>query len=170
NLDTLLSSYVVNDTIIKYIKENNNEYLVTNRIEEDGELKRFFKAMQVLVPDGNADSFEPSLQPFYDDEKLDVLLASYVVNDTIIKHIKENDNEYLVADRIEENGELRRFFKAMQVLVPDGDVESFEPNLQPFYDDEKLDVLLASYVVNDTIIKHIKKTDNYGLDEVRSSE
>jgi|GEM_PF-2115771 len=158
NLDTLLSSYVVNDTIIKYIKENNNKYLVTNRIEEDGELKRFFKAMQVLVPDGNADSFEPSLQPFYDDEKLDVLLASYVVNDTIIKHIKENDNEYLVADRIEENGELKRFFKAMQVLVPDGDVESFEPGLQPFYDENNLNTLLDSYVISDTMIKHIRES------------
>ena len=46
----------------------------------------------------------------------------------------------------------------MQVLVPDGDVESFEPGLQPFYDENNLNTLLDSYVISDTMIKHIRES------------
>ena len=42
-------------------------------------------------------------------------------------------------------------------MIPDGDINNYEPNLQPFYDDDNLDTLLSSYVVNDTIIKYIKE-------------
>jgi len=180
--DRLLASRIVEESIINKI---NTEMDAGGSLEgklvkpdgfqesdwygEDGELRRFLNAIEVLLDGDDFENAEFKVEKFFDDDSQDILLASRLVEASVVNTIKvEMDtggslegklvepDGFTEQDWYGEDGELRRFLDAIEVLLDGDDFENASFEVEKFFDDESQDVLLASRLVEASVVNTIE--------------
>lgn len=162
----LLKSDVFRESIICNIEnsEGANVSLIVDDLRSPNELEKFIKGIKIILPDGNLDNITYDLVAFYDDENLDILLDSKVIEKSIINHIKTSkasEDNVLIVTNLEVEGELRRFFKSVQIILPNGDISEINLNVDSIYHktDEELNTLFSSKVILDSIYHNIETSE-----------
>ena len=178
NLNTLLDSYVISDTMIKHIRESQvaqGGILVVNFGEnddrwfdkyvdgirvQDGELRKFIKAIEVILPSGDIENADFSVELMYNksDQEIETLFASQIITDSVIQEIDANNPGTINTTRIRTPGELPRIIKGFRVLIPGGDIENIDFDIDYImslsHDD--LDTIISSRVLEDSIIDAVE--------------
>ncbi|MDD4076856.1 MAG: MFS transporter [Bacilli bacterium] len=144
-----------------------------------GELKRTLQALRELGLSDYEGSF--SLNPVFAEAKgevPEVILASEVIENTIIKRIETEAapgesldgvliipegvvwTKTVVAGEVTDCGELRRFLKAIDIILNGDELENATFHVEAFFYDEtnpgRQDTLLASVIVETSIINKIE--------------
>jgi len=150
---------------------------------ESGELAKTLKALRGLGMTTYDSNF--SIRPLFDEAKgtkEEVILASEVVEATIINKI-ETEAEVggslhgtliippditwertFVNKEITDIGELRRFLKAIDIILDGGELESASFNVEKFFDDGSGSqaTLLASRIIEASVVAKIDKEASEG--------
>jgi hypothetical protein len=184
--EVILASRVVEATIInKIITEAEEGGQLAGRLiipadinwyktpEDQGELRRFLKAMAVVIGDGDFDTAEFDVKKFFGPDQ-ETLLGSRIVEESIINEIqKEADEGGSLEGRLvipadinwykteEDEGELRRFLAAIEVIIGEGDFENADFDVKEFFGPNQ-ETLLGSRIVEASIINEIEKEAGAG--------
>ncbi len=148
---------------------------------ETGELAKTLKALRNLgMTDYNADI---SIRPLFDEANdviPEVILASEVVEATIINKIETeaavggslngtliipNDITWertVVLEVETDEGELRRFLKAIDIILDGGELESAAFDVEKFFDDAEQPILLNSRIIEASVVNKIEAEASVG--------
>lgn len=138
---------------------------------ETGELRRFLKAIEIIIGDNNFTTATFEVDKFLGPDQED-LLASRLVEASVIKQIKEtgkltipsNENptryyyfedEELVWERTFDEGELRRFLAGVKGLIGSSKFEDFVFDMNNLLDTD-FTVVVQSRVLEETLAKMIE--------------
>ena len=190
----ILKSIIITDTIIKTIIDldsGDGSNLIVNLDQEDprwrdgvdadGEIRKVIRAISVIFGDGddlNNPDIDPNVILNLTDDEIGIILASIIASDSIIKQIYDlgqgDDAVIVIAltiddarwyDNGEEEGELRRFIRAIKVILgdnPDLNNVNIDANIlktlslgEDDPNDDDVKVIQESIIAKDTIIKKI---------------
>ncbi|HHX01025.1 MAG TPA: hypothetical protein GX740_06975, partial [Acholeplasmataceae bacterium] len=168
SLDGML---IIPNDVVWEIQYDNDDNLV-----DKGELRKLLVAIDVLIGDDENTKFEDvefKVENIFntpeDPTRQDRLLASRIVEESIINKINtEMDaggslegklvkpDGFQESDWYGEDGELRRFLNAIEVLLDGDDFENAEFKVEKFFDDDSQDILLASRLVEASVVNTIE--------------
>lgn len=164
----ILNSEIFRESILKNIEKSSvaNDPLIITSLRSSGELEKFIQATKILLPDGNVDLIDFSIEKVYHktDEELEILFNSNVVSDSIYHNIEKSEvalNGSLDITNLRSEDELKKLVRALEIIIsnPTTGINDANFEVNNFYKtDEELDTILASKVISDSIIQRINNS------------
>jgi len=138
---------------------------------EKGELRRFIDAIEIILGDADFASAEFRVEKFFVEETQEVLLASKLVEASVINYIETEmaeggslhnklvkPSDFVASDWYGVDGELRRFLKAIEVLLGENtEFENASFAVEKFFIEETQAILLSSRLIEASVVNTIEK-------------